>query len=444
MGVGVCRDRARRIGHRAAVARTIRWEEHDTVPDFTVTFPAIGNRWLVGIAFLVHITTVAFIIGIAMVAPVAEILGRRPGGERWLQLAHQISTVIERLFAWGATWAALALVAIWGLYPRLWGYLTSLYFIQVLIIAGLLWFLMAITAYVYYSTWEPLHGRWLLHNAIGWPFTISSMAFITLIVMFSAQLLTPVGSPNDLLAAAFNPGYIAEEIHRQVGNLSYGALLLGALLAASLLVFSGRLALEQHVYRRWVIGSVVVLGLIVTLLQPLTGWYYVLQVQAISYGAWELMMAGANGWMFLIQIGLLGAAFFLGSLYLALGVPTADERNPGWEPTWLRWSLLPLGLALLLAVVPKEFPLGLMRPWKYLALGTYLVVTIANLLVYRRARRRAGPVPGGWHRPAVAAALGIVLVTLFIMMGIIRESARGPWLIYEKMPPQQAQELLRP
>lgn len=441
-------ERGTRVAGRAGDPTGIPpLEVASTVPEFTVSVPALGGRWLVGVIFLVHITTVALLIGIAMVAPVAEVIGWRRGYERWGDLARQLSTVLERLYAWGATWATFGLVAIWGLYPRLWGYLTSLFFYPVVIIAGVLWLLMTITAYAYYGTWNSLRGRRGLHNAIGWTFALSAMAFITLIVMFSSHQLTPAGGVDQLWAAAFNPSWLAETLHRHVGNLSYGPLVLGALVGAGLLVFRGRFRPSegQRDYRYWVLEATLLLGGLVTLTQPLFGWYYVRRILEASPGAWFNMMAGAKGWLFLIQIGLLGAIFFLISLYLVVSLPTpTDGARRVRTRTWLRWSLLVLALALLLAVIPKELPLGQMRPWKYIALYVFGLVTIANLVLYWRERRQGGPVPGGWQRPAVLVALGLAAVAIFVTMGIIRESARGDWLIYQKMPPEQAQELVRP
>ncbi|HEX2924564.1 MAG TPA: cytochrome ubiquinol oxidase subunit I [Chloroflexota bacterium] len=414
----------------------------DTVPEFNISVPITGNIWIVGIVFLLHITAVAFIIGIAMIAPVAELLGMRTGGERWERLAYQLSTIIERIFAWGATWAAFSLVAIWGLFPRVWGYLSSTFFIQIIIIAGILWFVMSVTAYLYYVTWEPLRQRRWLHNAIGWTFVLFTMVFITVIVMFSSYQLTPTDGEDRMLTAAANPSYGTEAAHRHIGNLSYGGILLAGLLGGWLLLFGGGGEGDRRSFRSWAADAGFSIGAVVLLMMPFSGWFYANQIRLGSPGAFALMMLGDNGWMFRIQIGLLGTTFLLSNLYIYLNAPR-DRINAG-QLSWMRYSLWVNALLIGLAVLPKDVPLGQMRPWKYIALAGYILLLLINLITYLRARSGAAWVASGRRSYAVLAALGVVVVALFVMMGIIRTSARGNWLIYERMPVDQGQELVRP
>jgi cytochrome bd-type quinol oxidase subunit 1 len=413
-----------------------------TVPEFNISVPIFGNTWIVGLVFLLHITAVAFIIGIAMVAPVAELLGMRPGGERWGRLAYQISSIIERIFAWGATWAAFSLIAIWGLFPRLWGYLTSLFFIQVIVIAGLLWFVMSVSAYLYYITWEPLRRRRWLHNAIGWAFVLSTMVFISAIVMFSSYQLTPTGDGDRLLSAAANPSYGAEITHRHIGNLSYGGIILAGLLGGWLLLFRDRANDEERSFRSWAADAGFGIGVIVLLLMPFSGWFYVNQIRLASPGAFVTMMPGENGWMFQLQIGLLGGTFLLSNLYMYLNTPRGEQRLGSIR--WMRYLLWINALLIGLAVLPSTVPLGRMNPWKYMALAGFILLTAGNLTIYLRSRRGSVWGTGGRQSHAVLAALGVVVVALFVTMGIIRSSARGNWVIYEKMPVDQSQELVRP
>ncbi len=60
-------------------------------PNRLIEVPLLGNRPAVAIAFEIHIALVALLVGIAMVAPVAEALARR-GDHRWGRLAHGLGT----------------------------------------------------------------------------------------------------------------------------------------------------------------------------------------------------------------------------------------------------------------------------------------------------------------------------------------------------------------
>ncbi len=379
-----------------------------------------------------------------MVAPVAELLGMRASGGRWEKLAHQLAESVGKLFAWGATWAALALVLIWGLYPRVWGYLTSLFFVETIIIAGLLWFVMTISAYVYYLSWDRLHGHKLLHNAFGWIFVIFTMLFINTIIVWDSYQLTPAGGPTDLLAAAINPSYTAEFPHRHIGNLSYGPLIVAAYVGIWSLLFSGgrRFDEQEWAYHDWLGDVMLLIGLAVILLQPIAGWFYVNQIFVASPGAWALMMVGPQGWLFRMMLGLLGGVIFLGNLYMLLGMQRGAPRPAAM--TWMRISLVLLALATGLAVLPKDVPLGTMNPWKYIAMAVYVSITLINLVIYCRARSTFTWGGASRRRWAVLALMGGLIMALFVTMGTIRESARSPYLIYNQMGPDQAQELLRP
>ena len=379
-----------------------------------------------------------------MMAPIAELLGMRRGGERWERFAHQISSTVEKLFAWGATFAAFALVAIWGLYPRLWGYLTSLFMIQVIIIAGLLWFSLTATAYIYYLTWESLRNHRIVHNLIGWTFVLSTMLFINTIIVFDTHMLTPEGGVNALLAAAINPSYVGEFPHRHIGNLSYGGLLLAAYVGGWFLLFRGRhrFSRAEMAYHDWLGDVALLVGLSVLLLQPVAGWFYANQIRIGSYGAYYRMMIGDNAWLFRLQMGLLGTVFFLGNLYLFFGIRRGD---PGPRTlTWIKYSLLATAILLGLGLLPPSVPLGQMNPWKYISLAGFMALTAVNLVLYLRARPRFEWGSSDWRSNATLATIAVVIVSLFVVMGIIRSSARQPWLIYDQMGPNQSQEILRP
>ncbi|MCL5025942.1 MAG: hypothetical protein M1531_05545 [Chloroflexi bacterium] len=409
-------------------------------PSFTLNIPVLGNTWALGAAFQIHLVIVAFIMGIAIVAPVAESLGQRDGGrhEEWEWLARRLGSTIVRFFAFGATWAVFSLVLVYGLYPRLFGVLTSIFFWPFIIVSGI-WLVMTVSSYMYYETWDRLaqHKGW--HIAIGWVFAGSAFIFISLITGLSSYQLTPITPAPGQLPYA-NASWPTEIIHRHIGNLSYAGLLLAGY--SALRVLSSPADSVERARFDWLGHMGLLLGAGLAVLQPIVGWFYSRQIELASADAYQRMMLGENAWMFLVQMFFIGVVLFSGNYYLA----TAMRRgNPGpGVLDWARNSLWAIGVLALLGIVPKELPLGQMMPWKYISLLGIGLLTIVNLTLYLRAEADFawGRVSRGSQ--AALVVVGVAIVALMVTMGVIRESARGSDLIYKRMPASQSQEIPSP
>jgi len=377
---------------------------------------------------------VAFIMGIAILAPAAEWAGLRRGDERWAAFSRQLGSTIVRLFAFGATWAVFAVVFIFALFPRLWGELTSIFFWPLIVIAGGIWFVMSVSAYLYYETWDRLKDHRGLHILIGVVFATSAFIFITLIVELTSYQLTPV-PPTSLAAAAFNPSWLTEVIHRHIGNVSYAGLLLAGM-AGGMIVFLNK----NREYYDWVGHVALSVGLILTFLQPFAGWFYANQIRLASPDAYFRMMIGSNSFLFLTQTLLFNLTLLLASLYLAMTVTRGDASR--LTVVWMRRFTIVILLLTVLGFVPQQWPLGAMRPWKYISIGGTWVLAAASLILYLKTSHTFvfGRISKGSQ--AVLVAVGVIIVALIINMGVIRESARGSYLIYGQPGSGQGQQFL--
>ncbi|MGE5617863.1 MAG: hypothetical protein ACM3US_01250 [Sphingomonadaceae bacterium] len=408
------------------------------LPESTLNVPVLGNNWAVGLAFQIHLVLVPFIMGAAIVAPIAELLGLRAGGQFWDRLARDLVAAMIKLFSFAATWAVLALVLLFGLYPRLFGMLTGIFFWPLVVVAGL-WFVMTLSVYLYGHTWERLASRRALHVALGVAFAASTFVFISTITFLSSYMLTPT-DPSQTAVAAVNPSWPTEILHRHVGNLSYAGILLTAYAGAEILYFSREDG--DRAYYDWLGHLGFMLGVGLALFQPFGGWLYARQIQMASPGAYHLMMIGDNAWMFLVQTALFGTLLFLGNLYLVFAV---QRGNPGaGVVSWMRNSLWAIGLLVLLGTIPKEWPLGTMTPWKYISLGGLVLLSALNLALYWRSRRDFVWGRSGTGAQVTAVLLGVAIVALIVTMGIIRSSARGDYLIYDRLEPGQSQQIGQP
>jgi cytochrome bd-type quinol oxidase subunit 1 len=407
-------------------------------PPFIET-PVIGNRWAVGLAFQLHIAIVAFVIGAAMMAPVAEWLGRREPSGRLTRLAKAISASIVKLYAFGATWAVFGLVFLFGLYPRLIGVLMGLFFWMAIIVA-VIWVVMTTTAYFYDHTWEPLGQRPGMHLAIGLLFVLSTMAFITLISGMAAFQLAPNDAssfPSTLLTSTWLP----QVFHRHVGNLSYAGLIIAGYAGARALYRPrGADAREpDRAWFDWLSDTSLLLGVGIALLQPFIGAWYVTAIRAGAPSGFQRITSGGPSWIFLLQLLLVGTVLLLGNLYFALAIARAGEARSRLRH-WLRLSLLAFVLFFLLVLLPRAGAPGWLR---YVGLGLAGAVSLANLVLYLRARRDF--VWGTAPRSASVALvlLGLVAISLLVTMGVLRTRARGPWLINERLPSDAAQSFER-
>lgn len=385
--------------------------------------------------FQFHILIVAAIMGMALIGPAAEWIGVSRKNALFERLARDLSHIIVLFFAFGATFAVFALAVLYAVYPRVWGVLTTFFFGQMVAVLGI-WFVMTISAYLYYYTWKPLENRRGWHIAIGWLFAASAFVFISLIIELSSFQLTPVVS-GPPLAAAVNPSWPGELIHRHIGNLSYAGFVLAGY--SSFRLLWPKRKPEDAPYYDWLGHAGLMVGIGFALVQPFAGWFYARQVQYASPGAFIHMMIATNSWMFLVQSFFLGAVIFLGNTYLALAVRRGELQSG--PVSWMRYSLWAIAILVLLLILPQQIPLGLMTPWKYIALGGLIVLSVTNLVLYLRARRtfvwgRAGRAP---HLALVLA--GIAIMALMITMGTIREGARGSDLIYEHLFPSQGQQI---
>lgn len=407
----------------------------DTLPDVFIEIPVLTNRWTTGLAFQVHLVFVAAIMGASILAPTAQIIGWRRPNSYFPCLARDTATVMVRFFAFGATWAVVAIVLLVALYPVLMGVLMRLFFWPLVLIA-VMWILMTTGAYVYGHFWESLSRRPKTHNAFGWLFAISTTLFIALITNASSFQLTPDSNPSGL-SGLINSTWLPELAHRLIGNMSYLGLILAGISAWRLLFDRGG---PDREYYDWLGNLGLMLGIGFMLLQPLGGAIYANQVRLGAPESFRLIMTGEYSWLFLIQSILFGATFFSAALYMARSALTRAEPR-GFTRALLRWAPWGMLAATVLIAIPRQLPLGAMVPWKFISLSVFVVLGAAVLIAYLRLHRSFtwGQVTRGSQWALLAAATAVVL--LMITMGVIRSSARGGDLINERLGPEQAQQI---
>jgi cytochrome bd-type quinol oxidase subunit 1 len=301
-----------------------------------------------------------------------------------------------------------------------------------------------------------------------------------LIDIVASFMLTPNGGDVSILNQVLNPTNLPLTIHRTIGNIAWaGAVVafvgafnylrltrgqrepapdappamqplrsVGAMAAGHL---EGEARRKEILHWEWVAQWGVIWAVALTLLQPWVGYSYAKEVQLHAYGAWYTMMFGDLSNVFLLQIFLLGSIFTLGSLFfwrrmVRSGAPNARRQ------LFLAVALI---LTTVLAVQPAWFaptyadaiaaagnrawwdggrlnPIGNFIPFKAAALIGMVLFGLWSVTSYLTALSRGRIKPGGSGRGAQRAALviGVAVSIMMMVMGVIREHSRQPYLVY--------------
>jgi hypothetical protein len=311
----------------------------------------------------------------------------------------------------------------------------------------------------------------LLNISLWW-----QMFLIDIVASF---MLTPNGGDVNLLNQVLNPTALPLTVHRTIGNIAWAGAVtafVGAFnylrltrhdrepapdapqpmqrlrsvgaMAAGHLEWQERKA--QALHWEWVTQWGVIWAVALTLVQPWVGYSYAKEVQLHAYGAWYTMMFGDLSNVFLMQIFLLGTIFVLGSLYfwrrmVRSGAPHARRQ--------LMLTIM-LILLTLFAAQPAWFaatysdairaagnrawwdggllnPIGNFIPFKASALIGMVLFGLWSVTNYLTALARGRIKPGGSGRGAqrTALAIGVAVSIMMMVMGVIREHSRQPYLV---------------
>lgn len=383
-------------------------------PDIHI--PLIGNRWLVGGFFLAHIIFGSFTMGALVLTPTFEWVGVVRRDPRYERLARALGSVILRIFSLGATLGSFAVIVLTAMFPKFFISLIILFFWPALI-AFTIWFFTLFGLLIYNLRWDRFVERKGAHIAIGYLTAATEHIFLVIIVALSSFQLTPGAGQG--AGAFFNPSYWPELGHRFVGNLSWAAFFIAAV--AAVYAAATRLP-EDRRYFHWVAGVTLVVGLVTLVPQVLFGFVFVESIKAASPGAYRYSLQGPFSWLWLVQATFLAILLVGSNLYFW-------QSRPGQRGAPLLTGIV-TGAALITILPAPLFPKGWF--WlRYVALGLALLASVVHWLFWRRLSipsydlRRSGQV--------VLAVTGLTAMLLFLLMGVIRTTARSDFTVYGKL-----------
>ena len=376
-------------------------------------FPLIGNRWAVGIFFLIHIIFGSFTMGALVLGPTYEWIGVAREDSRFERYARALGNVNLKIFSLGATLGGFAVVVLTALYSKFFVSLITLFFWPA-VVAFSIWSLTLAGILLHNLRWDRfrLHKGW--HIVIGYATAATEHIFLLIIVALDSYLLTPgTGSGT---GAFFNPSYWPELAHRFVGNLSWASFFIAAV-AAVYAAASRQPA--NRLYFHWAARTSLVVGFVTLAIQIALGALFVESIKRGSPGAFQYSLQGPYAWLWLVQATFVAILLVGSNLYFWQSRPTAAA--PILTALTVLGSLMTMAPAAL-------YPKGLF--WlRYVGLGLAVLLSLVHWLA---SRPRGRSLTHDLRRSSqvTLAVTGASALLLFLLMGVIRTTARSDYTIY--------------
>jgi len=378
-----------------------------------VQFPIIGNRWAAGFFFLVHIIFGSFTMGALVLGPTYEWIGLAREDPRFERYARALGNINLRILSLGATLGGFAVIVLVGLYSKFFVELITIFFWPA-VVAFSIWFLTLAGLLTYNLRWDRFRLRKGWHIAIGYATAATEHIFLLIIVALDSYLLTPGTGAG--MGAFFNPSYWPELAHRFVGNLSWASFFIAAV--AAVYAAASRLP-ANRIYFHWAARTSLVVGFVTLAIKIGLGALFVESIKQGSPGAFKYSLQGPYAWLWLVQATFVAILLVGSNLYFWQSRPTA----PGPILTIL------VVLGSLMTMAPAAlYPKGLF--WlRYVALGIAVLLSLVHWLI-SRPRVRAMTQDLRRSSQVTLAVTGASALLLFLLMGVIRTTARSDYTIY--------------
>src|SRR2546427_21677 len=207
--------------------------------------------------------------------------------------------------------------------------------------------------------------------------------------------------------------------HRFVGNLSWASFFIAAV-AAVYAATSRQPA--NRVYFHWAARTSLVVGFATLVVQIVLGAVFVESIKQASPGAFHYSMQGPFAWLWLLQATFIAILLVGSNLYFWQSRPT--PAAPVLTGIVVLGSLITMTPA---AVFPKD-----LFALRYVALAIAVLVSIVHWLI-SRPRRHAMAQDLRRSSQVTLAVTGASALLLFLLMGVIRTTARSDYTIYGVM-----------
>jgi cytochrome bd-type quinol oxidase subunit 1 len=384
-----------------------------------VQLPIITNRWAVGIFFLIHIIFGSFTMGSLVLGPTYEWIGLRCEDPRFERYARTLGNVNLKIFSLGATLGGFAVLVVSALYGKFFTALITIFFWPA-VVAFSIWFFTIGGLLLYNLRWDRMQQSKGLHILVGYGTAATEHLFLVIIVALDSYMLTP----GQGLGAFFNASYIPELLHRFVGNLSWASFFIAAVAAVYAAVSRTP---ANRLYFHWAARTSLVVGFLTLVVQIALGAIFVESIKRASPGAFQYSLQGPFAWLWLIQATFIAILLIGSNLYF-----TQSRRTPAGPALTAIVTVGALLTMLPAAVYPKSVF------WlRYVALAIAVLVSLVHWLISRPRVRTIGSELRRASQVTLAVT-GTSALLVFLLMGVIRETARSNYTIYGVMTEQDS------
>ena len=362
-----------------------------------VEFPYTGNRTAVWIVAQLHILFAGFILGAPIFVVISEWLGYRKQDPRYDRLAKEVTKVTVILYSMTALTGGLFIFVLLATYPQFTTWLINHFFLIFAVVYPLLFIGETIILYMYFYTWDAWKGeKKARHIALG--VLLNLIGSITLFVIDgpTSFMNTPVRaegvSPAEFLATAslwdkvFNYSWMPLNLHRLVGNVTFGGFIAGLIAAY---MFMGSKKEEERAYYDWMgfVGNMIGVGALLFL--PFMG--YLLSYELCDYDAsiCPYMMADQLSMFFEMQGAMVGLIFLASNYYIWLSMKRIEgvERVRMTVIAPIVMVLLPIVMTKVLTdyPVPDATSLAFLVPLLLapVILGRFIPLTVSSSTVIK-------------------------------------------------------------
>jgi cytochrome bd-type quinol oxidase subunit 1 len=366
-------------------------------------FPYTGNRTAVWIVAQLHILFAGFILGAPIFVVISEWLGYRKQDPRYDRLAKEVTKVTVILYSMTALTGGLFIFVLLATYPQFTTWLINHFFLIFALIYPLLFIGETIVLYMYFYTWDAWKGeKKARHIALG--VLLNLIGTVTLFVIDgpTSFMNTPAKAEGasivEFIQSAtlwdkiFNYSWMPLNLHRLVGNVTFGGFIAGLIAAY---MYMGAKSESERSYYDWMgfVGNLIGVGALLAL--PFMG--YLLSYELCDYDAsiCPYMMADQLSMFFEMQGAMIGLIFLASNYYIWLSMKRIEGvervRMTVLSPLVMvaipfamtyTWTIYPVpdptSLAVLIPLALLPVVLGRFIPW---TVSSRTVIKVGFLMV---------------------------------------------------------------